>query len=454
MIAEDRAAEDGGDDGGDDGGEGFGGAALFGGHGSEGGEGEGHEEGHGAPRGSGDKGGEAGDHEEGGGEGGEGEVFAEEGGEEVGGVEFGEDAAEDPGEEENAEGGKELEGPGAADAGRAEANGGRGAADRGEQGEGTAANVGERTGVAVEGGGDLFEGDGEAGRDLGSVVEEVVKEGDGGEEDEEGEGCPPQPGSLWLHRIGGPFHGGEGLGHRSDEPVVADSEEGQEEGEEAVEVLGDGAEEEGGGSFFKGEVLDAVLDEGELHGDPGGDEGEAGHGGAGGIDEVGEEDAGDAEAIGEGAGHPADHEAVGESVEKADQSEAEDGGEEAPPPVLVGGGAAQKDGEEAPAALQNGPEGPEEEGEDQGSEVPRAGQGRDGVFRDSRDEGLEGVAVRQEKHAAEAGQGEAEGGPVGGEDDHQGDEGGPKSLDRSGCPEQEVAAEEGSGSEKEGEPGS
>jgi len=46
-------------------------------------------------------------------------------------------------------------------------------------------------------------------------------------------------------------------------------------------------EEEGGWIDFERGELEAIGNDGELGGDPSGDEGDAGNGGGGGIDEVG-----------------------------------------------------------------------------------------------------------------------------------------------------------------------
>ena len=87
-------------------------------------------------------------------------------------------------------------------------------------------------------------------------------------------------------------------------------------------------EEKGGGIDLEGGKVEAVVNDGKLYGDPGGDEGDAGDGGGGGVDEVGEELAGDAEAIGEGAGDAAEEDGVCEAIEKAEETEAVDAEEE------------------------------------------------------------------------------------------------------------------------------
>ena len=151
-----------------------------------------------------------------------------------------------------------------------------------------------------------------------------------------------------------------------------------------------------------GKLGDAIGDEGELGGDPGGDEGDAGHRRTGGIDEVGKEGARDFEPVGEGAGDPPDHEAVGESVEEADQAEAKYAGEETALAVSRGATPAQEEGEQAASAFQNGGKSPEKEGEYEGPEVPRAGKGGKSVVGEPIGDEGEGSAAAEEDHPAEA----------------------------------------------------
>jgi len=218
--------------------------------------------------------------------------------------------------------------------------------------------------------------------------------------------------------------GGLGLFHGADVPGFENNKGNEKEAEEAVGICGDGVEEEGGWIDFERGELEAIGNDGELGGDPGGDEGDAGDGGGGGVDEVGEELTGDAEAIGERTGDTTEEDGIGEAIEKTEEAKAVDAEEE----FLLGifsffGEESIKKGGEAATFFEKGGEGSEGEGEDDGAEIPitPADFWEEVVFKKATD-GKDGRGACEKEGSSDGGEKKRERGLASDQDEHERDE--------------------------------
>lgn len=163
------------------------------------------------------------------------------------------------------------------------------------------------------------------------------------------------------------------------------------DGEQGVEVIGDGADEQV-------EAL-AVLGEAGHGGGPGGDGGDDADGGGGGVDEVGQLGPGDILFVGDGPHDGAHGEAV-KIVVNEDQTAQQDGGQLSPGPgfdVLLGPAA---EGGGAARLVHQAHHGAQNDQEDQDSHVVAVGQrGHDTVAEGVEYGALKGeVGVEQSAH--------------------------------------------------------
>jgi len=175
---------------------------------------------------------------------------------------------------------------------------------------------------------------------------------------------------------------------------------------------------------------EALLDHGELKGDPGRDDSHTGHRRRGRIDDVGQLDPRHTAAIGQFAAHPADHHAVGQAIEEAEQAQTRGRGLEASTGIAARARQSSEQGAETAACVQHRSESAEDEGKGDGAGFPGAGQtGRQMITEDG-EVGRPGIAVGQQHRTDVAAYQQAGQGPPRGQDHQQGSQRRPDGAQR------------------------
>jgi len=159
--------------------------------------------------------------------------------------------------------------------------------------------------------------------------------------------------------------------HGTYQPPIANREEGEKETEQAVEVMRDGGEELEVSRFLQGTVM---CDIAELGDDPGRQKGKTGHGGTGCVHEVGKVGSRNPETVRHRASHSSEHEGVGEPIEEAEETETKDTGEESLSGAVRNLPRGMQQPEETSGAFNNRCQGTEQQGEQDGVEVPWTGE--------------------------------------------------------------------------------
>jgi hypothetical protein len=195
--------------------------------------------------------------------------------------------------------------------------------------------------------------------------------------------------------------------HGAYQPSVANREEGKEETEQAVEGMGNGREKLEVSRFLQGTVMRNIA---ELGDDPGRQKGKTGHGGTGCVHEVGKIGARNPETVRHRASHSSEHEGVGESIEEAEETETKDTGEEPLSGAVRDLLRGMQQPEEPSGAFDNRSEGAEQQGEQDGAEVPWTGEGSPQASTPTEPSGKRGpVLEREENQGTQTGGGKGQG---------------------------------------------